>query len=256
MAKSLAWYIPQEKSDPVPDHAYDSLTDEPNAATRVFNITELLELILQDCDIPELMNLAQVSRAVNVVVESSKQQMILPLKPSHKLGEIRFPFYTCLMHRPGYFTCYGIRDIFATFCLRQRASLNPRVGDKYRGMFISQPPPTSMSVQVTPWGRYLDIFTGNWTYGPLPAAELTVGTVSAWDGIRIGDLFDSAVKAVEEYEETKGENYIINTFRGWPGRGYQFHFTSKLRTRFTANLRNRGREVPPHKMSWRRSPAS
>ena len=123
-------------------------TDMQSAKTRVFSIPELLELILDNIEIPDIMTMFQLSHSMNAfLLGSSKQQSRLPLKASHAMSKNEFPFEACLARMPSSFRCWKhtpgalwIPDhrIQASYSVEYGHRI-PLIGSRYKSMYVGLP---------------------------------------------------------------------------------------------------------------------
>ena len=196
----------------------NSILDNQNAATKTFNVPELLEIILDNVEIQEIMTLWQVSRSTRAIIESSsKLQKRLSLETNLSGSKSEMPFESCLTGLPSHFRCFqypwgalrpfGIR---ATCYLTKDKRL-PRIGSRYRSMFIAQPPPKEVRAYVSPSLDPQDTKKFELTT-PLFSDERFTGIVSSTDGLRIGDLFDSAQEMTANYENRP---FCDHPEKGW-----------------------------------------
>lgn len=199
-----------------------------NAATQVFSITELLELVLDFADVPELVSVWGVCRTAKEIVEaSSRSRKKLPLQQSYVFGELRYPFVSCMSMMSSHFRCFPHRvsplcGTIATFYVGNDGRL-PRIGTGYRQMFISQPPPPWIYIYVSrcpppsdPRGPSLAL--------PLALRCQAIGKISADEGLRIGDLYHVAHKAIEQFESLDLLHGNAEMLKCQPGDGWQLCF--------------------------------
>lgn len=165
-------------------------------AQKVFKIPELLELILENLDIPDVMRCYEVCRTMRDTIEaSSKLQTQLCLLSASEDSAMRWPFqFKC-------FSCYSRlspakagRTSAIMRTLPGSSTSLPTMGSRWKRMFIRQPPIHSMKVGMgcclTNNSRLHNVNLG-W---------------QAWDiksvkGLTIGDLYEMAERLLEEHPE-------------------------------------------------------
>lgn len=177
-------------------------SDSSTAAQRTFDVAELLEMILDHLEIPDIVKMIQVSHSLkNSIEASTKLQDKLSLRPAPLDSHIYSAFEQCLF-REGGFRCtltnynntrpqalpgtFAVRAYFFPFPGQHL----PKIGSKYRRMFICQPPIKQMKV-------YLSCCPRDRELGFLP--QLEVCTVSSDGGLTIGHLYDCARKQMDEH---------------------------------------------------------
>ena len=182
---------------------YNEIREEDSTiAVHVFKVPELLETILGYLEIPDILSFYQTSKSGrDIITTSIRLQQTLSLTVSGSSKNKYFPLATCLANKPGRFCCPsptspGPHGLTAEFCIGPDNRL-PSVGERYRQMFIFQPPPKKMKVFVgssagrnSPNFRHLD-------------------DVENPSGLTIGDLLDATGRAIERYtsEEYKMSQY-------------------------------------------------
>lgn len=128
---------------------------ERSPAERVFDIPEMLVLVLDYVPIRDLMSFQQVNRAAYGIIESSPElQRTLSLRADATGSIFRVPFQTWSGGPRGGFWCaYGTSGRILGNELRLTAGFSkatrlPRIGTRWRKMFICQPPVSEMAVST------------------------------------------------------------------------------------------------------------
>lgn len=187
-------------------------------ALGVFQVPELLELILAELSLHELLRMRQVSRYMKLTIEkSSRLQVKLFLRPAAPGSHFAAPcLWDLAFIAPG-FACEAIHvaeagikrpndvNVKAAFQLRSKQTLPP-ITPTGRKMLVCQPPICEMEVKV-------ECCAQAWTVeGPeeQPEQVLLVGLPTMQrlplacklenpQGLTIGELYDCAKEVIEKH---------------------------------------------------------
>ena len=180
-----------------------SVIDGIPAAHRTFAVPELLEMILNYVDTPDILSFQHVNHALyDTINESSNLQRLLSLRADDRGSPIRMPFREYTHRTRGGFFCYAalrkhplpldterqnIITISAAFADRRRRGADchhrlPRIGARWRRMFICQPPVHKMEAKTT-----------------CCAAISSVESPPHSAGLTIGDLHDASDRLAAEH---------------------------------------------------------
>lgn len=170
------------------------------AVRKVFDLPELVEMIMQYLSIEDILNFQRVDRIARDIINNSPHlQRSLSLRPDPQDGPIRLPFdsqnfrssfgfVTDQAYRRGRrcFTGAGGSQLPLSirFC-RPARGLYPTIGTRWRQMYIVQPPIKEIRVHrpCCDQARHRDDRL----------------TLTAETGITIGDLYDMASKLSAEH---------------------------------------------------------
>ena len=205
--------------DIAPANAYnDSRKKRFEIAQRTFNITELLELILENLSIPDILSFYQLNKAMRDAIEHSpKLQTRLCLRESPPDSHLRTPISNLMKHAGDIdsglggavgFSCYSVQVWTAlpinykiendshTFSIVAFFTPLPgqrlyHMGNRYRSMFICQPPIRKMKVSMECCENYQPLAN--------PPVLGESRTISSERGLTIGDLYDCAKALMKEH---------------------------------------------------------
>jgi hypothetical protein len=198
--------------------------NETRAAQRVFDVPELLEMVLEYTSICDILNFQQVCRSARDAIDGSPRlQRVLNLRAEPEGSHFQTP-YCCFTHgNLGGFWCgtclHGLvldgTEGSVTYNLvnigsRYRSSVCvvgnnltvsagfpnsderlPRIGSRWRAMYICQPPIKQMTIRLACCSH--DAGIG----GVLRSAKEF--TVTSESGLTIGDLYDKTKALVAEH---------------------------------------------------------
>lgn len=242
-ASSVAKYL----SPFIPSESYNELGKPgSDAAQNVFNTTELLENILNHFDVFELMNFYRVNRRTRDVIEGSPdllKKMGLRAKPANSFLELPFKdsvrrkcTTTCLWEgsRCRCDDYYGPRKIRFScnrenYCCRMKpprtrmpVSLRatfypsaeqhlPRIGSRWRSMYICQPPIQKIQAHVTCCQNSQQMPVVH----DMSSSQSTDITAMDGIGITIGDLYNFAEATYDKHRYCPmAPGYRINPKNG------------------------------------------
>lgn len=163
-----------------------------SVAQKVFGVNELLELILGFVAMPDILAFQQVNRSSCLAIENSTElQRKLSLLGDHRESSLRLPFAQFSHGSSGGFFCgshwepmpeeASIKAGFANAC----AGL-PRIGAKWRRMYICQPPLTEMDAFL-PCCGWVSVHSS-------PAQA-----IQSSDGITMGAVWDATKFLIEQH---------------------------------------------------------
>lgn len=174
----------------------DAQPEEVSAAQEVLDLPELLELILQYLTIPDILHFQQVNRSARANVDGSPRMLsVLSLRADLPDGHLRLPFAGPMFPTRTSFVCQAVNwprktpnsvEVSASFTdiLWQGRPL-PRIGSRYRSMFVAQPPIKEMSAMLPCCA-----------YKPKSGIPFTIRSET---GLTIGDLHDAAMSLREAH---------------------------------------------------------
>lgn len=213
----------------------DRAIEASNAAARVFNIVELLEMVIEHAALPEdIMALRQVSRGIRTIVDNSKRLKLRPLQPCFErhgyLWHGEMHLRGCPKTMPSYFRCLGSLpkhyELLAVLYFNHDKR-PPENISKYGNCPMSLPPPKRLTVIVSTTQAVPNVCTGHWTPAALLATDLVVGIISSSYGLFLGDLYDSAEQMISRYENKKRGHGMDYAFMGRPERGWAVWFVAE-----------------------------
>ena len=192
----------------------ESRSTTSTIAKKVFDIAELLELILDHLTIPDILKMSAVDRDIrNAIKGSKKMQTKLALRPASADSYMSTAFDEGCLNREGGFRSTitnskylrerrsgflpASSDAENEFTVRAEFLPYPgehlsKIGSTYRSIFICSPVIKEMKAHVVccqtpnPW----------WTTVP---SEDSVYTITSKTGITIGDLYDCAKMIMDEH---------------------------------------------------------
>lgn len=184
--------------------------DSSTIAHRVFDVVEVLEMILTHLEIPDVLIMSQVNHSIRRAIgDSTKPQMKLLLRPAPADSHVYTPFASGLVASGGFsclvFPAVVHRDRFNnTIPESAGTSLDnvvsspvtaqfypyigqrlPRIGSTYRRMFCCQSPIQRMAA-------YMRCYNEGRPGDDLPRNKACTVTVES--GVTIGHLYDHAKK--------------------------------------------------------------
>lgn len=211
-----------------PQYYNERRSDDCTAAQRTFDVPELLEMILDAAEIPDILSMYSVNRSIRDSIEcSSRMQTKLCLRAAPAHSHLETPLSYCFIK---YFdcertpmACYPPVPIGRGFsCSIGRLPVMPLppftgpeddeksrtvtlnayfypfkqqrlggLGSRIRRMFICQPPIKRMTVHLSCCPN-MDIYFSD---PPPPAPEY----VSSEIGLTIGDLYDCAARLMDQH---------------------------------------------------------
>ena len=233
MAPDQTAIAAQEQLLPTFNHA----SAEPNAATRVFDIAELLEMILEHVSLPtDIMALRQASHGVRLIVDNSKRLKLRPPRPRfERCGYIyrsRPYLKSCPGGLPTYFHCLpslskqSEAQAVLYFNHDKRPPLRIHTCSNYN---LDFPTSNHLTVIVSTTQSTPNLRKDQWTAEALLATDIIVGTVSSIHGLFIGDLYDSAEVMIARYEKAKAKYDMDDSFVGKPSIGWALWFVDEDR---------------------------
>lgn len=183
---------------------YNEAQPQPDEsiAHRVFDVPELLELILLELPIPDIMNFQQVNRTARDAINASPMlQRALSLRADSADSPLRAPFSDLYSTFTGGFSCgHTTRyrrqprrlslasdemPVAAEFV--SLGSRLPVIGTRWRRMFVLQPPIHEMSATVS--------------CCTISRTRMDPQIITSETGITIGDLHDAAQKLWNEHRQ-------------------------------------------------------
>ena len=212
-----------------PDFYNERRTGDSTTAIRVFDIPELLELILENLDVLDLLSFYRCNRSIRDAIDaSSKLQQQLSLRAAPADSRLRLPLRNFSRFSSGIprdderglfatpivqigFSSYEhigrgfphsnlgqempekedrTAEIHALFHLRPSQAL-PRVGSRIRQMLITQPPINQMIVSTDCCPSYDYSISSE----PRPLFPM----VENLNGVTVGDLYDCTEKLLNEH---------------------------------------------------------
>ncbi|KAK4892527.1 hypothetical protein LTR27_008991 [Elasticomyces elasticus] len=165
------------------------------AAQKVFDIPELLELILQDLRIPHILSFQQTCRSAKACIDNSPRlQSALSLRSDPTDSPLRMPF---ARRFKGFFS-NSTEEVMLNDATTKIVSINfgfvppkkqslqklPSIGSCYRRMYVVQPPITSANITLI-CCRSL--------HGDRPTQ------LQAENGITMGDIYDATKEMYEKH---------------------------------------------------------
>lgn len=193
--------------------------EDSTTACKVFDIPELLEMVLQYLDVTDVLSIYQCSRNIRDSIDGSSQlQQQLSLRAAPVNSHLHFPLRNLthdLFGHPsiGFSTQEHIvqgrrrslherkadpiddptAEVHACFYLLSGQVL-PGVGSRIRKMFITQPPIEEMyiSLDCCPSYEYPD-----YAFAPQPSTP--VREIVKKGGLTVGDLYDRTKKLLDEH---------------------------------------------------------
>lgn len=177
-----------------PKYYNEQRAEDSIAAERVFNIPELLELILEETEHDDIMYMSMVSRNIKAIVEaSSKLQTRLHLKLDRSVGLTRAPYTLFDDHVPGISVSLPssgtvTMSIWVSHLRSDHGPQLPEIGDAWKRKFISQPPPKKMETVVRcVMGEDIYLY------------ESEHWSVSSLEGLTLGDVYEVAEASLAEH---------------------------------------------------------
>ena len=221
---------------------YTSILYDTSAcpAQRVFDVPELLEMILLYLPIPDVLSFEQINRTARSTVNASPAiQDHLSLRAAADKEYVRLPFNDLLstssawkgfVCRPSGFRrrakyCFHARsacDLVCTSSFEYSYCKLPRIGTKWRKMFVTQPPVKAMKFGRSCCGP--TIYPGD--IGNVPPSEKWI---SSDTGLILGDLYDFAAKVWTEHLLCPGAVPSEHDYDGYVAAKVVFTGVLKLR---------------------------
>lgn len=180
-------------------------------AAQVFDIPELLEMILGHLPVSDLLKFYQCSRSIRDSIEaSSKLQNQLSLRPAPAGSHLKLPLsdlayvgFTSIeqFQRRQVPQRLEKKDEVKDRTVEIHAHFNvlpgqvlPRIGSRVRGMFITQPPLEEMTVNVECCPIYVE-----WQTSESVESCKSVRTVTRVGGLTLGALYDRAEELLDAH---------------------------------------------------------
>ena len=180
--------------------------DDLTIAQRTFEIPELFELILDHLEIPEILNVQQVSRGLKDAIDGSARiQTRLNLRPASRDTFFKTPFefyfgynlgLHCSLEQPKSTPFNEVplenrTNFTASF---DSHSAFPKIGSRCRNMLICQPPIYEMEIHTR-------CCNGDPLALPFLESDTPKTTsISSPIGITVGDLYDATKKTSKEHK--------------------------------------------------------